>query len=73
MLFTSIARKPTPSVHAALAVVSLSAKAPSLESLGAAQTLLADRAYDSDALRKSLAERGSPSLNWPQPKSGCAT
>lgn len=30
-----------------------------LERLSAGQTLLADRAYDSDALRKTLAERGA--------------
>jgi transposase len=30
-----------------------------LESLGEGQILLADRAYDSDALRDSLAERGA--------------
>ena len=30
-----------------------------LDSVGAGQTLLADRAYDSDALRETLAERGA--------------
>ena len=30
-----------------------------LDGLGAGQTLLADRAYDSDALRQTLAERGA--------------
>ena len=30
-----------------------------LNSVGAGQTLLADRAYDSDALRETLAERGA--------------
>ncbi len=30
-----------------------------LDGLGAAQILLADRAYDSDALRDNLAERGA--------------
>ena len=30
-----------------------------LDTIGAKQTLLADRAYDSDALRQSLAERGA--------------
>jgi transposase len=38
-----------------------------LESLGAGQTLLADRAYDSDALRKSLAERGAWANVKPMP------
>jgi transposase len=38
-----------------------------LESLGAGQTPLADRAYDSDALRKSLAERGAWANVKPMP------
>jgi hypothetical protein len=46
----------------------MTAKAPSLESLGAGQTLLADRAYDSDALRKSLAERGAWANVKPMPR-----
>ena len=39
-----------------------------LDGLGAGQTLLADRAYDSDALRKSLAERGAWANVKPMPR-----
>lgn len=38
-----------------------------LDHLGAGQTLLADRAYDSDALRQSLAERGAWANVKPMP------
>jgi transposase len=38
-----------------------------LETLGAGQILLADRAYDSDALRASLAERGAWANVKPMP------
>jgi transposase len=38
-----------------------------LNNLGAGQTLLADRAYDSDALRKSLADRGAWANVRPMP------
>ncbi len=38
-----------------------------LDRLGAGQTLLADRAYDSDALRESLAERGAWANVKPMP------
>jgi transposase len=38
-----------------------------LESLGEGQILLADRAYDSDALRDSLAERGAWANVKPMP------
>ena len=38
-----------------------------LEQIGAGQTLLADRAYDSDALRKSLADRGAWANVKPMP------
>src|SRR5205809_5225096 len=38
-----------------------------LEQLGAGQILLADRAYDSDALRQSLAERGAWANVKPMP------
>jgi transposase len=38
-----------------------------LERLGANQTLLADRAYDSDALRESLARRGAWANIKPMP------
>ena len=38
-----------------------------LAQLGAGQILLADRAYDSDALRKSLAERGAWANVKPMP------
>jgi transposase len=38
-----------------------------LETLGAGQALLADRAYDSDALRTSLAERGAWANVKPMP------
>ena len=39
-----------------------------LDALGAAQVLLADRAYDSDALRASLAERGIWANIKPMPR-----
>ena len=39
-----------------------------LDGLGAAQILLADRAYDSDALRDSLAERGAWANIKPMPR-----
>lgn len=39
-----------------------------LDGLGAAQVLLADRAYDSDALRASLAERGIWANIKPMPR-----
>jgi transposase len=39
-----------------------------LGDLGAGQTLLADRAYDSDALRGSLAERGAWANVKPMPR-----
>ena len=39
-----------------------------LGSLGAGQTLLADRAYDSDALRQTLAERGAWANVKPMPR-----
>ncbi len=39
-----------------------------LESVGAGQTLLADRAYDSDALRKILADRGAWANVKPMPR-----
>jgi transposase len=39
-----------------------------LGGLGAGQTLLADRAYDSDALRRSLAERGAWANVKPMPR-----
>src|ERR1700720_1149554 len=38
-----------------------------LDHLGAGQILLADRAYDSDALRKSLADRGAWANVKPMP------
>ncbi len=38
-----------------------------LKRLGAGQTLLADRAYDSDALRESLAQRGAWANIKPMP------
>ncbi len=38
-----------------------------LDRLGAGQTLLADRAYDSDALRESLAKRGAWANVKPMP------
>ncbi len=38
-----------------------------LASVGAGQTLLADRAYDSDALRKTLADRGAWANVKPMP------
>jgi len=38
-----------------------------LDSVGAGQTLLADRAYDSDALRDTLAERGAKANIKPMP------
>jgi transposase len=38
-----------------------------LDQLGAGQILLADRAYDSDALRKSLADRGAWANVKPMP------
>lgn len=38
-----------------------------LDSVGAGQTLLADRAYDSDALRATLAERGAWATIKPMP------
>ena len=38
-----------------------------LDSVGAGQTLLADRAYDSDALRKTLADRGAWANIKPMP------
>ena len=38
-----------------------------LKRLGAGQTLLADRAYDSDALRESLAQRGAWATIKPMP------
>jgi transposase len=38
-----------------------------LESVGAGQTLLADRAYDSDALRETLAARGATANVKPMP------
>jgi len=38
-----------------------------LDSVGAGQTLLADRAYDSDALRKTLADRGAWANVKPMP------
>jgi transposase len=38
-----------------------------LEALGAGQILLADRAYDSDALRRTLAERGAWANVKPMP------
>ena len=38
-----------------------------LDRLGAGQTLLADRAYDSDALRETLAERGAWANVKPMP------
>ena len=38
-----------------------------LEQIGAGQTLLADRAYDSDALRKFLADRGAWANVKPMP------
>jgi transposase len=38
-----------------------------LEQLGAGQILLADRAYDSDAMRRSLAERGAWANVKPMP------
>ena len=38
-----------------------------LESVGAGQTLLADRAYDSDALRETLAARGAKANVKPMP------
>ena len=38
-----------------------------LDHLGTGQTLLADRAYDSDALRKSLADRGAWANVKPMP------
>ena len=38
-----------------------------LDALGAGQILLADRAYDSDALRRSLAERGAWANIKPMP------
>lgn len=38
-----------------------------LESVGEGQTLLADRAYDSDALRKMLADRGAWANIKPMP------
>ena len=38
-----------------------------LDHLGAGQTLLADRAYDSDRLRQSLAERGAWANVKPMP------
>jgi transposase len=38
-----------------------------LDSVGAGQTLLADRAYDSDALRKTLAARGAKANVKPMP------
>lgn len=38
-----------------------------LESVGAGQTLLADRAYDSDALREALAARGATANVKPMP------
>jgi transposase len=39
-----------------------------LGSVGAGQTLLADRAYDSDALRQTLAERGAWANVKPMPR-----
>jgi transposase len=39
-----------------------------LSGLGAGQTLLADRAYDSDALRNSLAQRGAWANVKPMPR-----
>ena len=38
-----------------------------LDSVGAGQTLLADRAYDSDVLRDTLAERGAKANIKPMP------
>lgn len=38
-----------------------------LDSVGKGQTLLADRAYDSDALRETLAERGAKANIKPMP------
>jgi len=38
-----------------------------LDSVGKGQTLLADRAYDSDALRNTLAERGAKANIKPMP------
>ena len=38
-----------------------------LDDIGADQVLLADRAYDSDALRKTLAERGAWANTKPMP------
>lgn len=38
-----------------------------LDSVGAGQTLLADRAYDSDGLRKTLADRGAWANIKPMP------
>ena len=38
-----------------------------LDSVGAGQTLLADRAYDSDALREALAARGAKANVKPMP------
>jgi len=38
-----------------------------LDSVGAGQTLLADRAYDSDALRETLAARGATANVKPMP------
>jgi transposase len=38
-----------------------------LDSIGAGQTLLADRAYDSDALRQTLADRGAWANVKPMP------
>ena len=39
-----------------------------LDRLGTGQTLLADRAYDSDALRESLAQRGAWANVKPMPR-----
>ena len=39
-----------------------------LESVGAGQTLLADRAYDTDALRKTLADRSARANVKPMPR-----
>jgi transposase len=45
-----------------------SSAADMLGSVGAGQTLLADRAYDSDALRQTLAERGTWANVKPMPR-----